>query len=139
MNEFDIVDIVYNRVVDANTGLIVYKDKSITGEVNDHIVISMLEFHELEWTNVLPVNVNIFIKNNSNGMPRRSVQKEVKTKIRKELLKIKPENGQYRRVEVQGSVHLDGEISNGIKENFSCINIKIVITTEKNINELWQE
>lgn len=134
MDEFDIIDLVYAHVSGADAGLTIYKDKSPAGEENDHVVICRLDYHELEWKNVLPVNVNIFIKNNPNGMPRRSVIKNAKSKIRNELLKIKPENGQYRNVEVQGSSHLDNA-----KEGFSCTNIRILITTEKNIKELWQQ
>ena len=45
-DEFDIIDYVYDAVVAANTGLTVYKDRSITGEANNHIVINHLNLNE---------------------------------------------------------------------------------------------
>ena len=39
-DEFDMIDLVYNCVELANTGLIIYKDNSITGEAENHIVIN---------------------------------------------------------------------------------------------------
>lgn len=130
MNEFDIIDIVYNHVSDANTGMTIYKDRSATGEDNNHIVISSLEYHNLDWNNVLPVNVNVFIKLYSNGMPDRSAMSITVNKIRTELKKIKPVEGQYRDINIEGSNRLTGA-----KEGFDCINIKVIINTEKNIED----
>lgn len=130
MDEFDIIDLVYNHVAAANTGLTIYKDNSATGTEENHIVVSGMEFHEFDWQNKMPVNVNIFIKLYSNGMPNRSLMKQTKSKIRTELKKIGVENGQYRDVELSGSVRLTGA-----KENFDCTNIKVIINTQKNIED----
>lgn len=126
MDEFDIIDLVYKHVNDANTGIAIYKKKSKSGEAESHIVINHLEFHEQDWQNVLPVNVNIFIKNFSNGMPDIPSMRSVKRAVRKELLKIKTENGQYRRSEIDGALPLPG-----LKDGFDCVNIKVIVKTDK--------
>jgi hypothetical protein len=50
--------------------------------------------------------------------------------VRTELKKIKPIGGQYRSIDIEGSNRLTGA-----KEGFDCINIKVVIETEKNIED----
>ena len=131
MDEFDIIDLVYNHVAAADTGMTVYKDRSVTGESENHIVISNMEYHEFDWKNVLPVNVNIFIKLSAqSGMPNRSLMRETKRKVRAELLKIKPEKRKYQSIELSGSVRLTGA-----KEGFDCTNIKVIINVEKNIED----
>ena len=135
MNEFDIIDLVYTHVANANVGYPIYKDRSITGEANNHIVVSGMEYHELDWNNVMPVNVNIFIKLSAqSGMPDRTAMRNAKTKIRTELLKIEPVDGKYKSVMIEGSNRLTGA-----KEGFDCVNIKVIINTEKNIEELCQK
>jgi hypothetical protein len=131
MDEFDIIDLVYNHVAAAGTEMTVYKDRSVTGETENHIVISDMEYHEFDWENVLPVNVNIFIKLSAqSGMPNRTLMRETKRKVRAELLKITPENGKYQSIELSGSVKLTGA-----KEGFDCTNIKVIINVEKNIED----
>jgi len=135
MNEFDIIDLVYTYVAAANPGMTIYKDWSKTGETANHIVVGGMDYHELEWKNTMPVNVNIFIKLSAqSGMPDRTALRTAKNKIRTELLKIKPVGGQFKSIEVSGSSRLIGA-----KEGFDCINIKVIINTEKNIEELWQK
>lgn len=134
MNEFDIIDLVYTHVANANAGMPIYKDRSVTGETNNHIVISGMEYHEFTWNYSMPVNVNIFIKLSAqSGMPDRTAMRNAKDKIRKELLKIKPIGGKYQNIDVSGSNRLTGA-----KEGFDCMNIKVIINTEKNKEELWQ-
>lgn len=128
MNEFDIVDLVSTYVVAAGTGFTIYKDWSLTGETNNHIVINSLEYVPLDWNNVLPVNVNILIKLNANGMPKRPEMKAAVEKVRAELKKIQPVTGQYHSIKIEGSNRLTGA-----KEGFDCMNIKVIIETEKNI------
>lgn len=131
MNEFDIIDLVYTHVENANTGIPIYKDWSATGVTGNHIVVGGMEYHELEWKNSMPVNVNIFIKLSAqSGMPDRTAMRNAKNKIRAELLKIKSIGGQYRSIEVSGSNRLPGA-----KEGFDCTNIKVIINTEKNIED----
>lgn len=135
MNEFEIIDLVYTHVAAANVGMPIYKDRSITGETNNHIVVSSMEYHELEWKNSMPVNVNIFIKLSAqSGMPDRTAMRNAKEKIRKELLKIEPVDGKYQSVIIEGSNRLTGA-----KEGFDCVNIKVIIDIEKNKEELWQK
>lgn len=126
MDEFDIIDLVYSHVANANIGLTIYKNKSEAGIESSHIVINHLEFHELDWVNVLPVNVNIFVKLHSNGMPDRQTMRAVKRAVRAELLKIKTDNGQYRYSEISGAIPLPG-----LKDGFDCINIKVLVKTDK--------
>lgn len=134
MNEFDIIDLVYTHVANANAGMPIYKDRSVTGETNNHIVISGMEYHELTWNYSMPVNVNIFIKLSAqSGMPDRTAMRNAKAKIRAELLKIEPVEGKYQSILIEGSNRLTGA-----KEGFDCMNIKVIINTEKNIEELWQ-
>lgn len=130
MNEFDIIDLVYSHVAAAGTGMIVYKDRSLPGEKNNHIVVSSLEYHDLDWNNVLPVNVNIFIALTDNKMPKRSEMSAAVDRVRTELKKIEPVGGQYRSIDIEGSNRLTGA-----KEGFDCMNIKVIIETEKNIED----
>ena len=126
MDEFDIIDLVYSHVADSGTGFPIYKQKSEDGVKDSHIVINHLEFHEQDWLNVLPVNVNIFIKNHPNGMPDIDTMKSAKRAIRGELLKIKSEDGVYQKSEISGALPLPG-----LKEGFDCINIRITVRTDK--------
>ena len=71
MDEFDAVDIVYDTVITAKTNVMIYKDASESGVTNEHIVINHLQLNELDFINKVPVNVNIFVPLNENGMPRR--------------------------------------------------------------------
>ncbi len=67
----DAVDIVYDAVITAKTNVMIYKDASESGVTNEHIVINHLQLNELDFINKVPVNVNIFVPLNENGMPRR--------------------------------------------------------------------
>lgn len=126
MDEFGIIDLVCERVEAAATGLPLYIGNSKTGENNSHIVINHLEYHELEYENVLPVNVLIFIKDFNNGMPDTETMKTVTRKIREELIKITHDGGQYRKSELSGVLPLPG-----MKDGFSCNNNKIRVKTDK--------
>lgn len=130
MDEFDIIDTVYNHVANANIGMPIFKDRSSTGVKENHVVISGLEYHELDWLNVLPVNVNIFIKLYENGMTNRNAMKIAKLKVRKELLKITHENGEFKSIELSGSARITGA-----KDGFDCTNIKVIINTQKQIED----
>ena len=131
MDEFDIIDLVYERVMAADTGLAVYKDRSVTGETENHITVGGMEYHEFDWQNVLPVNVNIFVQQFAqSGMPDRALMTDLVRKVRVELRKIKPENGQYQSIELSGSVPIPNA-----KEGFDCTNIKVIINIEKNIED----
>ena len=130
MDEFEIIDMVYTHVAAANVGIAIFKDRSLTGVKVGHIVVSGMEYHEFDWRNVLPVNVNIFIKQYENGMINRTAMRAAKNKVREELLKIKPMNGEYRSIELSGSTRITGA-----KEGFDCTNIKVIIYTQKQIED----
>ncbi len=130
MDEFDIIDMVYNHIANANVGMPIFKDRSLTGVNENHIVVSGMEYNEFDWRNVLPVNVNIFIKLYENGMTNRTAIKVAKRNVRKELLKIKPENGEYQSIELSGSSRITGA-----KDGFDCTNIKVIINTQKQIED----
>lgn len=130
-DEFDIIDYVYDAVVAANTGLTVYKDRSITGEANNHIVINHLNLNEgddevTDFVSLLPVNVNVFIKLNQNGMIDRAAMKMAVRSIRISIKNISTINGQYRHAHIEWT----GRIEN-LKDGFDCMNIRIVFETDK--------
>ena len=85
MDEFDAVDIVYNAVAAAGTDVVIYKDKSEAGVNSEHIVINHLQLNEHDFITKVPVNINIFVPLNDNGMNQRQRMKELKRKVRKSL------------------------------------------------------
>ena len=100
MDEFDAVDIVYDTVITAKTNVMIYKDASESGVTNEHIVINHLQLNELDFINKVPVNVNIFVPLNENGMPRRQRMKELRRKVRKSLDSINSNDGTCKEVTV---------------------------------------
>ncbi len=126
MDEFDAVDIVYNAVVAAGTDVMIYKDKSETGLTNEHIVINHLQLNELDFINKVPINVNIFVPLNENGMPQRQRMKELKRKVRKSLDLINSNDGVCKEVTVLWSVPMPD-----LKEGFACTNIRLEILIEQ--------
>lgn len=120
MDEFDAVDITYKAVDSADTGIAIYKDSSEAGVSGEHIVINHLQLNELDFINKVPVNINIFIPLNSNGMNERQRMKDVKRKVRSSLDSINSDDGNGKEVTVLWSVPMPG-----LKENFSCTNIRL--------------
>lgn len=100
MDEFDAIDIVYNAVAAADTDIVIYKDKSEAGVASEHIVINHLQLNELDFINKVPVNINIFVPLNDNGMNRRQRMKELKRKVRKSLDSINSNDGRCKEVTV---------------------------------------
>lgn len=130
-DEFDIIDYVYEAVEAANTGLMIYKDRSLTGETNNHIVINHLNINSdddetVDFVSRLPVNVNVFIKLPSKGMINRTAMKEAVRAIRSSIKQIKSVNGQYRHAHIMWTGRVDG-----VKEGFDCMNIRIDFETDK--------
>ena len=117
MDEFDAVDIVYNAVAAAGTDVVIYKDKSEAGVNSEHIVINHLQLNELDFINKVPVNINIFVPLNDNGMNQRQRMKELKRKVRKSLDK---------EVTVLWSVPMPE-----LKEGFACTNIRLEILIDQ--------
>ena len=120
MDEFDAVDIVYDAVVDADTDIVIYKDASEAGVTNEHIVINHLQLNELDFINKVPVNVNIFVPLNENGMPRRQRMKELRRKVRKSLDSINSNDGTCKEVTVLWSVPMPD-----LKEKSAFTNIRL--------------
>lgn len=126
MDEFDAVDIIYNAVVAAGTDVMIYKDKSEAGLTNEHIVINHLQLNELNFINKVPINVNIFVPLNENGMPQRQRMKEIKRKVRKSLDSINSNDGICKEVTVLWSVPMPD-----LKEKFACTNIRLEILIDQ--------
>ena len=126
MDEFDAVDIIYNAVVAAGTDVMIYKDKSEAGLTNEHIVINHLQLNELDFINKVPINVNIFVPLNENGMPQRQRMKEIERKVRKSLDSINSNDGICKEVTVLWSVPMPD-----LKEKFACTNIRLEILIDQ--------
>lgn len=126
MDEFDAVDIVYNAVAAAGTDIVIYKDKSEAGVNSEHIVINHLQLNELDFINKVPVNINIFVPLNDNGMNQRQRMKELKRKVRKSLDSINSSDGVCKEVTVLWSVPMPD-----LKEKFACTNIRLEILIDQ--------
>ena len=127
MDEYDVKDFVYDAVEAATTGLPIYKDRSKDGEKNNHIVINALPWSENDdFINQGYVNVNIFTKQNENGMIDEETAKTTIRAVKAQLKLIDTVAGQYRNAEIIWSESL-GET----KEGFDCKNVKILIKTDK--------
>ena len=126
MDEFDAVDIVYNAVAAAGTDVVIYKDKSEAGVTSEHIVINHLQLNELDFINKVPVNINIFVPLNDNGMNQRQRMKELKRKVRKSLDSINSSDGVCKEVTVLWSVPMPD-----LKEKFACTNIRSEILIDQ--------
>ena len=126
MDEFDAIDIVYNAVAAADTDIVIYKDKSEAGVASEHIVINHLQLNELDFINKVPVNINIFVPLNDNGMNQRQRMKELKRKVRKSLDSINSSDGVCKEVTVLWSVPMPD-----LKEKFACTNIRLEILIDQ--------
>ena len=126
MDEFDAVDIVYNAVAAAGTDVVIYKDKSEAGVNSEHIVINHLQLNELDFINKVPVNINIFVPLNDNGMNQRQRMKELTRKVRKSLDSINSSDGVCKEVTVLWSVPMPE-----LKEGFACTNIRLEILIDQ--------
>lgn len=128
-DQFDIVDIIYDAVEPASAGFILYKDCSADGEKKNHITVRMLPINETEVVNKGPVNINIFVKKQANGMPDRQLMKGAVRNIMSALRNITPPFGMYWKSRIVWSEPL-GEA----KEGFECMNIRFEVITEKIMN-----
>lgn len=126
MDEFDAVDIVYNAVNAANIGIVIYKDKSEAGVQSEHIIINHLQLNELDFINNVPVNINIFIPLESNGMNPRQRMKEIKRKVRSSINSVNSDDGDCKEVTVLWSVPMPD-----MKEGFACTNIRLEILIDQ--------
>ena len=104
----------------------IYKDKSEAGVTSEHIVINHLQLNELDFINKVPVNINIFVPLNDNGMNQRQRMKELKRKVRKSLDSINSSDGVCKEVTVLWSVPMPD-----LKEKFACTNIRLEILIDQ--------
>jgi hypothetical protein bacD2_24100 len=74
----------------------------------------------------VPINVNIFVPLNENGMPQRQRMKEIKRKVRKSLDSINSNDGICKEVTVLWSVPMPD-----LKEKFACTNIRLEILIDQ--------
>lgn len=126
MDEFDAIDIVYNAVAAAVTDVMIRKDSSEAGVIDEHIVINHLQLNELDFINKVPINVNIFVPLNENGMTQRQRMKELKRKVRKSLNSINSNDGMCKEVTALWSVPMPD-----LKEGFACTNIRLEILIDQ--------
>jgi len=124
-DQFDIVDIVYDVVEPTSAGFVLYKDRSGDGETKNHITIRMLTLNETEVVNKGPVNINVFVKKQANGMSDRQLMKGAVRKVKSALRNIIPPFGMYWKSRIVWSESL-GEA----KEGFDCTNIRFEVITE---------
>ena len=110
----------------AGTDVVIYKDKSEAGVTSEHIVINHLQLNELDFINKVPVNINIFVPLNDNGMNQRQRMKELKRKVRKSLDSINSSDGVCKEVTVLWSVPMPD-----LKEKFACTNIRLEILIDQ--------
>lgn len=126
-DEFDIVDIVFKATEAAATELIGCKGNSAAGEKNDHYTVNTTGVNTLRCVNKAPVvNVNVFIKRYTNGMPNLPKMKEVVRKMRASLKIIEAPAGMYWKSKIVWSKPM-GEA----KDGFDCTNIRLEVITEK--------
>ncbi|MDR2968591.1 MAG: hypothetical protein LBV32_03180 [Tannerellaceae bacterium] len=128
-DEFDIIDLVFAAVESADTGLVLYKDYSATGEKNDHITVRTTGMETKEYVNKASVvNVNVFIRRrDNNGMAYRDVMRNAKRKLITSFKSISHPAGMYFRAKVVWAEPM-GEA----KAGFDCTNIRLEVITELN-------
>lgn len=128
MDEYDVIDFVFEAVNASGTGFPVYKDKSPAGESGNHIVLNSLPWNRSDdFINSGYVNVNIFVKLFENGMINRQIMKTATRLIEPALKSISNDNnGKYRECEV-----IWGESIPELKEGFDCKNFRVLIKTDK--------
>lgn len=126
---FDIVDYVFAAVEKAGlAGFVLYKDKSGTGETNNHITVRTTGVEPKDCVNKAPVvNVNIFVKLHNNGMVNRPLTKESVRKVTGQLNNIDTPAGMYWKSRIVWTEPM-GEA----KEGFDCTNIRLEVITELN-------
>lgn len=127
-DSFDIVDIVFSAVEVAETGLVLYKNKSAKGETNDHITVRTTGMEVKDYVNKAPVvNVNVFVRSFDNEMMREGKMKDVIRKLQASLNSISAPAGMYWKSKIVW-IEPMGEA----KEGFDCMNIRLEVITEIN-------
>lgn len=132
-DSYDIVDIVYTSVSGAvSAGFTIYKDKSITGETANHIVINTTGTNTEYYVNSIPaLNINIYIKRLSSGMNNRSLMKSTVHAIEAAIDNLQYDPGTYIDCKIEWIIPMDSD-----KEGFDLMNIRLKVLTELNIVKL---
>ncbi|MEG1750047.1 MAG: hypothetical protein RR249_10270 [Tannerellaceae bacterium] len=125
-DQFDILDIVTDAVISANTGVHVFKGNSMRGEKCEHIVVAYLPINELPVVNKTYVNVNVFTKRFTDEQEDVERQRAIVRPVTKALRHIHPPLGMYWKSRIIWSESL-GEA----KDGFDCTNIRLEVITEK--------
>jgi hypothetical protein len=125
---WDITDIVFQAVESAATGFVLWKDNTANGEKNNHITVNLTGVSSQDYVNKAPaVNVNVFVKRNSNGTVNRQLMKTTVRAVEDAIKEIAAPEGMYWHSRIEWTEPL-GEA----KEGFDCTNIRIVVVTELN-------
>lgn len=127
MDQYDVIDFVFEQVEPVLTGFKGFKDKAEDGAEGNHFVVNALPWSENDdFINQGFINVNLFVPLNANGMVKRQ---EMKTAIRAAKPALKAINtnseGKYRYCEIIWTETVD------FKQGFDCKNIKLLIKTDK--------
>ena len=126
MDEYDVIDFIYDAVSVSIPGVLVVKDRSESGVKVEHVVINNITYVESDFTGKTPVNINIFVPLNPNGMTKRQRMKELRRAVRRSINTINSNDGNCREVEVLWVTRMPE-----LKEGFDCVNIRIDILTDK--------
>lgn len=127
MDQYDVVDFIFDLIEPALTDFKGFKDKSKDGQEGNHFVVNALPWSEDDlFLNEGFVNINLFVPLNANGMVRRQTMKAAVRAAKEPLRTIGTSaEGIYRACEIIWTETVD------LKEGFECKNIKLLITTQK--------
>ena len=128
MDEYDVIDFIFDLIEPALTGFKGFKDKAEDGQEGNHFVVNSLPWSENDkFLNEGFVNINLFVPLFENGMVRRQVMKAAVRAAKEPLQSIGSTSaaGVYRTIEIIWTETAD------LKEGFYCKNIKLLVTTQK--------
>lgn len=128
MDEYDVIDFIFDLIEPALTGFKGFKDKAEDGQKDNHFVVNSLPWSENDkFLNEGFVNINLFVPLFENGMVRRQVMKAAVRAAKEPLQSIGSTSaaGIYRTIEIIWTETAD------LKEGFYCKNIKLLVTTQK--------
>lgn len=127
MDQYDVIDFVFEAIEPVLTGFKGFKDKAVDGYAGKHFVVNALPWSENDdFINQGYVNVNLFVPLKSNGMIDRQPMKAA-VRAAKPVIKAIATNseGKYRSCEIIWIETVD------LKQGFDCKNIKLLIKTDK--------
>lgn len=127
MDQYDVIDFIFELINPALTGFKGFKDRAKDGAEGKHFVVNALPWSENDdFINQGFVNVNLFVPLHANGMIDRQSMKTAVRAIKPLLKAISTSNeGKYRNCEIIWTETID------LKQGFDCKNIKLLIKTDK--------